>query len=480
MENIITLGVYPGNEVRCVFSLSLPRSPKDLLSEDTAQSESDNSPVEAPPPSLTDGSNSSPPQPRKPGYGGTPARTRFGLRARRRIIRAGACLDEFVPGMDVLFLTGTLPGGTTAAMQAIADWSSWLVLELKKWIFKREKAADSLYCWEYQKRGALHLHYAVRIASEAARAFIQANFKRWWYGAMTRVSERAGVDVFGRRQGGSWRDCPDKIQADAQVVTKSVGRYLAKYLAKSATGHASTMLPTPVRWFGVSRSLSKRVANQTYEVLLRFSDVRRFRETREQVYSLLQAAEGIHWSYRDKYGFAEVLGLYPVSPAEYQCVRKELEVMSEKMERAVVQVRANVAELRRYWGQVRIAFPAMPMFCEKSSPSRYAYLMRVLREDGMRSLDFVVLTRWIMTCLAACAHSGAFKRIAAADARISEYLLRVVAIAGDPLDYWHLVADELKVPVVGRVHKRATIRYKQYAGPSAADRSTDVASQKSG
>jgi len=474
MENIVRLGVYPGNEVRCVFALSLPRQPKDLLSEDSLTIAGDESPPSVQPPNLTDGSNSSPPPSPRAGYGGTPRRTMFGLRARRRIIRAGACLDEFAPSGQVLFLTGTLPGGTVAAMGAIANWSSWLVHALKKWIFKRERATDSLYCWEYQKRGALHLHYAVRVEDEAARNFIQANFKRWWYRAMQNVAQRSGCDVFERAAGGTWRDRPDKIQADAQVVTKSVGRYLAKYLAKSATGHSSTLLPNPVRWFGVSRSLSKRVANQTYEVLLRFSSVRRFREVREQVYSVIQSAEGIHWGYRDRYGFAEVLGLYPASPGEFNCVRKEIEAMSEKFDRAVVQVRSNVAELRRYWGQVAIAFPSMPAFCEKSSPGRYAYLERILREDGMPTLDFIVATRWIMSCLAECAHTGAFKRIKDADARISDYLLRAIAIAGDPARHWHLVSDGLKVPIVHRVHHRATIRYKQYAGPSPADRCTDA------
>lgn len=464
MESIITLGAYPGNEIRCVFARVLPRAPVDLLSADVSLCDDVSLPVRPDPPSLTDGSNSSPPLCEKPGYGGTPRRVMFGLRARRRIIRAGACLDEFVPAGEVLFLTGTLPGGTGEAMRAIACWSSWLVHSLKKWIWKRERSSDSLYCWEYQKRGALHLHYAVRLSSAVARRFVKDGFRRWWYAAMRNISDRAGCDVFARATGGTWKDAPEKIQADAQVVEKSVGRYLAKYLSKAATGFSSVMHPSPVRWFGVSRSLSARVAAATCEVVLRFSDEMRFRLAREQVYSVLASAEGVRWGYRDKCGFAEVSGIYPATHPEYECLKKEFESMNTVGHGAVVSPRANAAELARYWAELRIAFPSLPQFCEKSSPSRYAYLCRVTREEGLPSLDMIVLTRWIMSCLAAYTHPRSYKRVAVADGRISEYLLRAIGIAGDPAKNWAMVAPDLRVPVVARVHPRATIRYKQYGG----------------
>ena len=137
MENIVRLGVYPGNEVRCVFAVSLPRQPVDMLADEGLEECGERLSESAPIAPLTDASNSSPPPSLKPGYGGAPRKTMFGLRARRRIIRAGACLDEFVGDGQVLFLTGTLPGGTVSAMAAIANWSSWLVHSLKKWISER-------------------------------------------------------------------------------------------------------------------------------------------------------------------------------------------------------------------------------------------------------------------------------------------------------------------------------------------------------
>jgi hypothetical protein len=112
------------------------------------------------------------------------------------------------------------------------------------------------YCWELQKRGALHLHYAVHCPDKAAAAAILVGFKAQWVRLLRVVSERAGVDLFlNTVSGQNWLEMPEAIQAKAERVEKSVGAYLGKYLSKSSKGTNAIGQFAPCRWYGVSRPL---------------------------------------------------------------------------------------------------------------------------------------------------------------------------------------------------------------------------------
>lgn len=92
-----------------------------------------------------------------------------------------------------------------------------------------------------------------------------------------------------------------------------------------------------------------------------------------------------------------------------------------------------------------------------------AVLHEVMRGRDITTLDFIVLTRWVMAALAECQHPAAWVRVKDADARVSEYVLRCIAIAGDPIKNWSLVAPELRVNVVRTYHAREMIARKQWA-----------------
>lgn len=85
----------------------------------------------------------------------------FTLEAKRKLLRAGGALGRFDPEpSNCVFFTGTLPGGTEDAFRTIAERSAQIVQRAKVWIYNRYKECSySFYCWELQKRGALHLHY---------------------------------------------------------------------------------------------------------------------------------------------------------------------------------------------------------------------------------------------------------------------------------------------------------------------------------
>lgn len=255
-----TLEYYPNNEVR--FSVRLaPSAPRheDPVDPETGE-------ILEPPPlafPLTLARNSKPEgsesTEQKPGFGGLPRNSRFGLNAKRSLLRAGGAIDRLVKSpSEVIFLTGTLPGSTPEAVETMARYSAFALHRLKAWVNKHVPSKKDFYCWELQRRGALHLHYAVVCSEQPVRARLIAGFAGQWGRILESISEQSGVDVFAREGGGTWRHSPEQWQFYAQEVEKSVAAYLSKYCGKESgkTADGVTAYP-PTRWWGVSRPLQE-------------------------------------------------------------------------------------------------------------------------------------------------------------------------------------------------------------------------------
>lgn len=261
---------YAGGEVRITTSLFSVKSP-------TSDTDEGSNPLGgegggAPP--LLDYSSELENQRRArlSGYGELPIRlTKFGNEAKRSIQRAARALDGVVENpSDILFLTGTLPGSGQEQFLAMAEWSSWIVHRLKAWIANYVPGKMDFYCWELQKRGALHLHYAVHCPDEGDSQFILEGFKSQWIRLLDEVSEKTGVDLYLNAVRG-FSHAPNKevVQAKAERVLKGVGNYLGKYLSKSTQGTSRRGVFAPCRWWGVSRPLrelekSERMENVTF------------------------------------------------------------------------------------------------------------------------------------------------------------------------------------------------------------------------
>lgn len=192
----------------------------------------------------------------------------FTLAAKRKILRSAGALDRLDPApAHKLFLTGTLPGGTPAALAAIALCAPKIVHLFRKWVaYKFPPIEHYFYCWELQKRGALHLHYCLYCPDANIRSEIIGTFRQWWHDALCKFSDELGVDMFERAGGGSWRGRPDKIRAEAQEVYSSVGSYIAKYCSKSAGKAFGDYCPP--RWSSVSRPLGALLLKYTEEIYM--------------------------------------------------------------------------------------------------------------------------------------------------------------------------------------------------------------------
>lgn len=348
MYRIITHS-YPNNEIRTVFSaIPNPRrfdyddplessdsglsrnSDCALVSEySTAVVCSLNASVKKTPDSLSLVPNSKT-QRYTTGYGTLPVKpTKFGLNSKRTILRSGGALEQSSIPEECLFLTGTLPGSTQDSFRAIAAYSAYLVNGLKAWISNYIPNKLDFYVWEYQRRGALHLHYCVHAPDVASRQFILDNFKSWWIGILHKIGEKSSCDLFRRDENYSHLSDESKVRAVAEVCRKSPARYLAKYLTKSIQpkkGNARFF--TPSRWFGVSRPLnaltksltkiSEIIVGSYHAVVLKLEDVK----------YVCDSSESVTHRYKHSYGVGDTTVCYPSSPIENTNLWNSLEALS--------------------------------------------------------------------------------------------------------------------------------------------------------
>ena len=328
---------FPNNEIRVVWSsLPNPRAIAESCAPDIVQSE--NSPSEECDQFLTEENPSLPlslapnskTQRSPAGFGRLPdKRSHFGLNAKRCLIRRGAAMECEAPPEECLFLTGTLPGSTEDSFRAIAEWSSYIVHRLKAWISTYAPGKLDFYCWEYQKRGALHLHYCVWIPSESGRSLILSKFRQWWIDVLHKVGEFTNVDLFRKDSLKSHLSNLDKVRAIAEVCRKSPARYLAKYLSKSAEPkRGNARLFCPARFWGTSRPLKALCDSLTVTIEIVEGGYQKIRRLWEDVTHACASSDSVTYGYRHKVGSGHTLVSYPNSPEESQCLLNKLESFS--------------------------------------------------------------------------------------------------------------------------------------------------------
>ena len=325
---------FPNNEVRVTWSsLPHPRAPvTELFSgyipdPGICPNFQDKEEKSSPPLSLVPNSQS---KRESAGFGRLPDKpTAFGLNAKRWLIRRGAAMEDSAPPEECLFLTGTLPGSTEDSFRALAEWSSYIVHRLKSWIGNYAKSKLDFYCWEYQKRGALHLHYCVWLPDAASRAHIHRGFHGWWVGILHAVGEKSGCDMFRKNATKTHLGDTSKVRAVAEICRKSPARYLAKYLSKSATpvrGPGRSF--SPARWWGTSRPLKTLCDSLTQTIEIIQGGYHRVRVLWEEIHHACVSSDSVTYAYRHKVGSGHTLVSYPNTPDEKTWLLEHLEAFS--------------------------------------------------------------------------------------------------------------------------------------------------------
>lgn len=230
--------------------------------------------------------------------------TRFGLAAKRTLLRIGGAITEYdpCPGHGI-FITGTLPGSTPAALAAMAEYSSWIVHRVKAWIAKRLPGKLDFYVWELQRRGALHLHYFVHCPDPEIRAGIIAGWKDEWVRLLLRVGHESGCNMFQRGFGDRRIHAFSVVQAYAQEVTKSVAAYLAKYCSKNAgKPNSNSVKYCPTRWWGCSRPLLHLMQSYSTSTEVLYSGVNHAHTALERLRDSMEVLSDKCYTYNHKVG----------------------------------------------------------------------------------------------------------------------------------------------------------------------------------
>jgi hypothetical protein len=196
-------------------------------------------------------------------WGNSQTRKEFSKNSRHLILESGAALERAIHKSKARFLTLTLPTSVTENYHYLADWSGYLINLLLQQIrnYRRDHKVKyeiySLFVWEYQKRGALHLHFL--LASEFQVDDLAQILYHAWFRGLEHIENKAGCDLFGQ-----WRDRPDiwKLGNKIELIKKSIARYLSKYASKSATTISKFHITAyPSRFWGSSRNLKSLSAS---------------------------------------------------------------------------------------------------------------------------------------------------------------------------------------------------------------------------
>ena len=322
---------YPNNEIRVTWS-ALRHSPPELADDILLEG---NISEACPPVNSSSGLKTPIPLSLVPnskiersraGFGALPEKaSHFGINAKRQLIRRGAAMESEAPPEECIFLTGTLPGSTEDSFKAIAEWSSYVVHRLKAWISNYVPSKLDFYCWEYQKRGALHLHYCVYVPDSSARAHILSGFKDWWISILHRVGENANVDLFRRNSSFTHLLDESKVRAIAEICRKSPARYLAKYLSKSCSPkRGNSRHFTPARFWGTSRPLKALCDRLTQTVEIIEGGYQKIRLVWESVNHMCASSDSVTYGYRHKVGIGHTFVSYPNTSEESQCLLENL------------------------------------------------------------------------------------------------------------------------------------------------------------
>lgn len=186
------------------------------------------------------------------------------------IVREACAIIEGVYPRDSYFITLTLPGSTQEAIDTFAHHASGILnayMQRVRHHLQRcspkvtDGGEDLLACgvWEYQKRSALHFHLLIGSDNQRFVKLFRRQHKKWWRKILLHYSEKTGVDLFARAEGGSWKDSKSKPRCQFAKVRKSVTRYMAKYLAKGKAEIIRDGWAPPAMWFFRSNAVWKRV-----------------------------------------------------------------------------------------------------------------------------------------------------------------------------------------------------------------------------
>ena len=212
---------------------------------------------------------------------------KFGNIQAQHIHECGASLEMLAHDPRFCHVTTlTLPANTDEAFECLAAHSGAIINSLFQPL--RDKYPDTnhwFFVWEYQKRGALHLHIAHYHPDECEGMLIGNILIEQWHKILCDISDSSGIWMLSSKHHGDY-EMKDFYQYHTQPMYKSVAGYFSKYASKASQKEEnnyvrkfSQMYP-PSRFWGCSSQI-KKIRNE-----FSFHNCRDYTEQKEFMYFL--------------------------------------------------------------------------------------------------------------------------------------------------------------------------------------------------
>jgi hypothetical protein len=196
-----------------------------------------------------------------------PTGSSFTVHGRNMVRDAGHIVEHYSSGL-CLFGTLTIAGDTDEIFKTVAIASPVITNRLTTWLRTRVLDGNYVFVWELQQRGAPHLHYLFRVPRDIDLVAFGKALRTEWRKILLDISAETMVDLFRRRDGGTWRDDRNKPRVNLLIVKHDYGRYIAKYASKVRTKGGKDAVFCPSRWWGVSVGLRRRIRDIRLEAII--------------------------------------------------------------------------------------------------------------------------------------------------------------------------------------------------------------------
>lgn len=186
----------------------------------------------------------------------------------QKLRESGAAVDIACNG-ETRFcheVTLTLPANHHDAFTALAAYSGYVINRLFQPI--RRKYGEMclwFFVWEYQKRGALHVHICIYHPDECEGLYIAAQLIEQWHKILCDLCVMADCDMFSRKDKKS-STIRYNHQHHTAPIKKAVGAYFSKYAGKEESKQSWYCQKYPVsRFWGSCKAIKEIIKAHSLE-----------------------------------------------------------------------------------------------------------------------------------------------------------------------------------------------------------------------
>jgi hypothetical protein len=210
------------------------------------------------------------------GYGKDNLPKQFSRHTAQKIRESGAVVDRLCGGdpSQARVITLTLPANTVRAFQVLARYSAYIINRLFQKVRRQSNIFNWFFVWEYQKRGALHLHICLQTEDKKTGYDAGNELITDWYQILEDLENKTSVQMFAQPNKGFCKVQKFEAKCLNQEMRKSCGGYFSKYASKanktpsnSYVKRFSVLYPVS-RFFGSSDTIKELIKQLSIEGLL--------------------------------------------------------------------------------------------------------------------------------------------------------------------------------------------------------------------